>query len=358
MKLAEDKEPMPPLERVGFGLSAAEVRVALMAAVVVAAFLYLVKLILLPFMMAGIVAYICTPAIDWAARRTGWPRLVFAALAYVLFIAGAAVVLTFAFQRLTAEVIATAEDLQAMMEHLANQAIGDRTLHIFGTTIDAHGLVDRMLDRIRDWLGETDQITIVAAGSIATIMGTFLMAVLLIYFLATGRSLAGGLLWMVPPRHRPLVAEIWRRLDPLLIRYFLGVIVIVAYTTVAAYIGLGVILGIDHAVLLALLSGIVEIVPVMGPTAAAVIAGLVSLRTATGIVNILEYAAYATALRLSVDQVVAPIVLGRAANVHPVLIIFCFMAGGIVLGVPGVILAVPVALVVRSTLETLYGDTP
>ena len=45
--------------------------------------------------------------------------------------------------------------------------------------------------------------------------------------------------------------------------------------------------------------------------------------------------------------------LGRAAHVHPVLIIFCFMAG---LGIPGVILAVPVALVVKSTLATLYGD--
>jgi predicted PurR-regulated permease PerM len=130
----------------------------------------------------------------------------------------------------------------------------------------------------------------------------------------------------------------------------------VIYATVAAYIGLGVILGIQHAVLLALLTGILEIVPVVGPTAAAVLAGLVSLRTATGIINIVEYAAYATALRLSIDQIVGPIVLGRAAHVHPVLIIFCFLAGGVVLGIPGVILAVPVALVVKSTLATIYGD--
>jgi predicted PurR-regulated permease PerM len=95
---------------------------------------------------------------------------------------------------------------------------------------------------------------------------------------------------------------------------------------------------------------------VIGSTSAAILAGLVSLRTATGIANIAEYALYATVLRLSIDQLVGPIVLGRAAHVHPVLIIFCFMAGGIVLGIPGVILAVPVALVVKSTLATLYGD--
>jgi predicted PurR-regulated permease PerM len=42
--------------------------------------------------------------------------------------------------------------------------------------------------------------------------------------------------------------------------------------------------------------------------------------------------------------------------VHPALIIFCFLAGGVLLGVPGVILAVPLALLIKSALATLYGD--
>jgi len=54
--------------------------------------------------------------------------------------------------------------------------------------------------------------------------------------------------------------------------------------------------------------------------------------------------------------VVAPLVLGRAANVHPVLIIFCFLAGAVTYGIVGVILSVPVALTVKITLETLYDD--
>jgi predicted PurR-regulated permease PerM len=194
--------------------------------------------------------------------------------------------------------------------------------------------------------------------SLAFFMGVFLTVVLLAYFLVSGRQVARGIFWIVPPHRRPLVARIWTRLDPVLLRYFIGVLAVMVYATIAAYIGLGVILGINHAVFLALLTGVLEIVPVIGPTSAAILAGLVSLRTATGIINIFEYAAYATLLRLSIDQIVGPIVLGRAAHVHPVLIIFCFLAGGVVLGIPGVILAVPVALVVKSTLATVYGDTP
>jgi predicted PurR-regulated permease PerM len=187
-------------------------------------------------------------------------------------------------------------------------------------------------------------------------MGLFMTAVLLFYFLAGGRRVASGLFWIIPPHRRQLAARIWEHLDPVLYRYFLGVLAVVVYATIAAYIGLGLILDIHHAVLLAVLTGVLETVPVIGPTSAAVIAGLISLRTATGIGSIFAYAAYATLLRLSIDQLFGPIVLGRAAHVHPVLIIFCFLAGGMVLGIAGIILAVPVALLVKSTLATIYGD--
>jgi predicted PurR-regulated permease PerM len=108
--------------------------------------------------------------------------------------------------------------------------------------------------------------------------------------------------------------------------------------------------------LLALLTGILETIPIIGSTTAAIIAGLVSLHTATGLSSILAFALYAVLLRLSIDQIVAPLVLGSAANVHPVLIIFCFLTGAALLGIPGVILAVPAALTVKAALTTLYGD--
>jgi predicted PurR-regulated permease PerM len=339
-------------------LDAGETRAIMIGAVVLAIFLYVIKLILLPFVLAGIVAYIFTPALDWAAKRTKMPRLALAVALFLVLFGAIVLVLTFAGQRLLDEGRAIGADLQGMIENFTRQAIGDGPVHLFGSTLTAHDISQGALDRLRDWFGHTDQIGLVTEYSLAFVMGSFLTIVLLFYFLVSGRRVARGLFWIVPPHRRPLVARIWARLDPVLMRYFIGVFVVVIYATIAAYVGLGVILGIRHAVFLALLTGILETVPVIGPTAAAIIAGLVSLRTATGIVNIVEYAAYATALRLSIDQLVGPIVLGRAAHVHPVLIIFCFLAGGIVLGIPGVILAVPVALVVKSTLATLYGDLP
>ena len=73
-------EEAPPTERVRVAgpLDTGETRAVLIGAVLLAVFLYWIKLILLPFVLAAIVAYICTPLLDWATRRTRWPRLLFA----------------------------------------------------------------------------------------------------------------------------------------------------------------------------------------------------------------------------------------------------------------------------------------
>jgi predicted PurR-regulated permease PerM len=322
----------------------------------VAVFIYLIKNILLPFVVAGIVAYICTPLLNWLARRTGLPRALFAATLFVLLIGAAVLTVAAAGTHLVGEMQGTTTDLQEGLANLARRAAGNGPIHLFGQTLDPDQIARTIVERARDLLDQPDQLALAAGLSLAAIMGTFLTAALLCYFLVGGAGVGRGLLWAVPPSRRPLVAEIAARLDPVLKRYFLGVLVIVIYAVIAAYVGLGLILHIDHPLLLALLTGALETIPIIGSTSAAIIAGLVSLHTATGFSSILAYTLYAVLFRLSIDQIVAPLVLGGAAQVHPVLIIFCFLSGAVLLGIPGVILAVPIALTIKTTLATLYGE--
>lgn len=359
MKAVRKKHPderADERERIARALDAGEARAVILAAVALAIFLYFIKLILLPFVLSAIVAYICTPALDWLAERTRWPRLLFAIAFFLAILAAAGLFVSFAAQRIAAQAEGLTGDLQGMLQKFLAQAIGNRPTRVLGYTLDPQQIAQSTLGQIRDWIAQTDHLALFAGYSLAAIMGVFMSVVLLFYFLTGGERIARGLLWIAPPHRRPLVRRIWARLDPVLMRYFLGMIVVVIYATSASYVGLSFFLGIHHAVLLALLTGMLETVPVIGPTAAAVIAGLASLQTATGFMSIVDYALYATALRLSIDQLLGPIVLGAAAHVHPVLIIFCFLAGGVVFGVPGIILAVPIALLIKSTLSTLYGD--
>ena len=81
----DDKTPAERARAVG-PLDSGETRAIMIGAVVLAVFLYFIKLILLPFVLAAIVAYICTPLLDWAARRTKWPRILFAVGLFLILV--------------------------------------------------------------------------------------------------------------------------------------------------------------------------------------------------------------------------------------------------------------------------------
>ena len=84
--------------------------------------------------------------------------------------------------------------------------------------------------------------------------------------------------------------------------------------------------------------------------------GLIAIQHNFAFSVIVEFAIYLTALRLSIDQFFGPVILGAAGRVHPALIIFCFLAGGALFGIIGVITAVPIALILKTTLSVLYDE--
>jgi predicted PurR-regulated permease PerM len=81
-------------------------------------FLYLIKPILLPFVVAGIIAYVCTPLLNWLAQWTRLPRPLFAVLLFLLLLGLAGFIAAVAGQRLIAETGSTLRDLQGTLGHL------------------------------------------------------------------------------------------------------------------------------------------------------------------------------------------------------------------------------------------------
>lgn len=325
--------------------------------VVGAAFLfYRLRIVLLPFVVSGLLAYICNPMLDWLASSTRLSRSLFAVAAFVTLVSAASLVGFLALPPLLHELKRALTDFQGILTGLVRAAVGDANVNVLGRSMNAPQLAQAVVSAVRDWIERPGKMLQLGDIAFSTLSGFLLNLVLLFYFLYSGPALMRRLLWLVPPVRRPFVADLWARLDPDLRRYFVGIVAVVTYAAAAAYVGLGLILHLPHAVLLALLTGFLEMIPIVGPGASAVIAGMVALHHATGIQAIAGYAVYATALRLSIDQLFGPLVLGAAAQLHPVTVLFCFIVGGVLFGIVGVILAVPVALVVRTSLSMLYGE--
>jgi predicted PurR-regulated permease PerM len=358
MTSPERGPPEPPRTESGaaqgpVGLSPNATLVLVAAALV---FLYLVRSILLPFVLAGIVAYVCTPLVDWIAVRLPIPRWLHALAVLFVLMALAALIAFLGIPAMVQETIRVVSDLQGSVQGFVRALIGNHTIRVMGTTIDAQSLATYTVDAVRKWISTDTRIIDLVTLGIAGLFGLILGWVLLGYLLIDAPRVARGMLWLVPPPQRPFILRVWGELNPLLRRYFIGVALVVVYASLAAYIGLGLALGLHHAMFLAMLTGLLEVIPIVGPAAAAVIAGLVAVAHAVRTWDILAYVVYAVALRVSIDQFFGPIVLGRAARVRPIVVIFCFLSGGVLFGVVGVILAVPLALTVRVILAIRYGE--
>jgi len=347
MTKAEDPAPAPS-RRTTF------LTLAIFAGLMVV--LYLIRDILFPFVFAGVLAYVCTPLIDWLARRTRAPRWIFAILVLVLLMGIAALIGWLGIPPLIKQVTHAGGNLEGSLEGMLRQFIGNGTINLLGTPVNARDLAHNIIQGLQHLLSNDARVMTLLGYGFAGMFGFILCWVLLGYLLVAGSRTGDQLFWLIPPTHRDFAHRVWRDLHNVLWRYFVGVALVVIYASTAAYIGLGLILDIHHAVFLALISGLLEVIPVIGPFASATIAGLVAVQQATSAWNIVEYIMYAVALRVSIDEFFGPIVLGRAAYLPPVLVMFCFLAGGILYGIVGVVIAVPFALSIKATLAELYRD--
>ncbi|HEY8162170.1 MAG TPA: AI-2E family transporter [Methylocystis sp.] len=317
---------------------------------------HVLQWVLLPFVLAGLLAYLCNPLVEKLSPASRGSRLRGAVLVFIALAAIASLIGWLGLPPLTREIEYLVTDIQSAFRTVAHSLVDDRSVMVFGERMNADQLAQGATAGVRDWITQTGRLTELATLTFAAFFGGVLVLVLLFYMLLKGPEVFRGLLWLAPMEQRPTIEIIWSRLGPLLWRYILGVLIVVAYAIVAAYIGLGLLLGLRHAVFLAFLTGILEMIPVVGPGASAVIAGLVAIRGATGIGPVIGYAIYAIVLRLSIDQLLGPIILGAAATLSPILIIFSFLVGGVLFGVSGIILAVPAVITVKTSLAVLRDE--
>src|SRR5207237_2192440 len=171
---------------------------------------------------------------------------------------------------------------------------------------------------------------------------------------------------LVPATSRHELLPLGEQVSILLSRYVRGQLLLVAIMSTATTIGL-TLFGVPFSLLLGLLTGVLEVIPIIGPITAGAIACLVALGNPnpfgwSQLVYVGAIAAMYTILRHAEDYFVIPLVIGRIVRLHPAVVIFSLLSGGAVFGLIGVVLAVPVAATARLVLicvsATLRDEDP
>lgn len=330
-------------------------RVAVTLAVIVIA-LHVLKWVLLPFLLAGIVAFLCEPVVRRLACLTKLPRWLMAVGVWLVLVATGMSIAIAASITIGREVSRLASHGPNLVKDTLVQSLGPGGLRVFGIQLTP----DRIADELKEHVGaglKLGSATQTGAALLAAVVGLVLFAVLSFYLILSGPQVARGAVWLVPPAQRSTVRELLPGMLTAVRRFYVGVLVIVVFTAVAAWVGYGLILHVPDAAAIALSLGVLETVPAIGPMVSAAIVAVVALQLHSPAL-LAFMVAYAIGLRLIIDDIVAPPVLGRSVALHPVVVMLAYAIGAVLFGVTGLLLAVPAAACIRIWLEAAYGDTP
>jgi predicted PurR-regulated permease PerM len=311
---------------------------------------YWLRRVLLPFVFAAAIAYVTTPLVRLFRRKTGLPRWIGAVLVFIGILCLFAAAGYWVYAVLIPEAHNLGKQLPDLLRELMLRLFGKEHVTILGQEVGANYLVSSGIAAINSWIGGP---MAVIAGGFAAAMLFFLTLVLLFFFLISGPKLGEGALWLVPPTLRDQARQLARRINPVLIRYILGVFIVAVTTIFLSWVGTGLLLGLPHALILSVAVGFLELLPVIGPIISATLLAVIAVSSGkVGV--IIGVALFALAIRLFIDQLMAPIIIGRAVVLHPVIIIFSLMVGGVLFGILGVLLAVPAAAACKIALQSLY----
>ncbi|TWH72730.1 putative PurR-regulated permease PerM [Modestobacter roseus] len=193
-----------------------------------------------------------------------------------------------------------------------------------------------------------------AAGArmVVYVLGAIILIAFLVFFLLKdGATMWAWLLDRVPARRRDQVDGAGRAAWTTLASYVRGTVLVALIDAVGIGIGL-LVLGVPLWISLTLLTFVGAFVPIVGATVSGAVAVLVTLVT-NGTTDAIIILAVVLVVQQIEGNVLQPLIMGHALNLHPAAILIAVTAGGLLLGVAGALLAVPFVAVSYRVLEHL-----
>lgn len=192
----------------------------------------------------------------------------------------------------------------------------------------------------------------VTLGIFSNLFTTFTVLILTFYFILERRGAESILTGFLGESASRRVAEILRVIERRLGAWVRGELLLMTCIGVLTYVGL-LLLHVEFALPLAIIAGLLEIVPMIGPLLSAIPAVLVGLSVSP--IMALSIAVMYIVIQQIESNVFVPIVMKRSVGLSPLVTILALLIGGRLDGMGGALLAVPSVLVLQVILTSLLG---
>jgi predicted PurR-regulated permease PerM len=333
----------PPLPRRVRGLQYLWVAGAVL---VVAALLHWLGAVLTPFLVAAILAYFGSPAVSWAERRR-IPRTLGTLLVMLVILALLLGLLFVLIPLLHSEFTQAVRRLPQLVAQLNNRVAP--WLH------DTLG-VDLQLDMatVRQLISENIEsaetlslkvLSSVKAGGtvvLGILINLALIPVVMFYLLRDWNRIVERVDDLLPRRWLPRVRKIAHEIDRVLAEFLRGQLSVMGVLAVYYAVGLS-IAGLQFALPIGILTGLLVFIPYVGFGLGLVLGMLAALLQWSGLPGFLAVVAVYGVGQLLENYVLVPWLVGDRIGLHPLAVIFALLAFGELFGFAGVLLALPVS---------------
>lgn len=333
------------------------------AAIIVAITLLFVQHIahiLTPFIAAIITAYLFNPLVSWLERRAGLGRGIWIVVIYVLAFLLLYSTITGVWPLIMQQTRDMARAAPQLISEIRSFFAGREQIELGGFIINLAPLEDQLVGVVRDvgtWLSGNVPRLVVSA--LETVVFTLVYLIVTFYLLLEVRQLRSWAASLIPAPYRAEIGSLASQINGVFSAYIRGQIFLIVIMSVLLYIPLS-ILRVPYALVIAVASGFLEILPIIGPWSAAGIAIAATLFQAdipfglsnaalAAIVGLIYFV-----LRQAEDSFIIPNIMGPLVRLHPVMVIFAILAGGALGGIFGLFVAIPTAAVARILLSYLY----
>jgi predicted PurR-regulated permease PerM len=186
-------------------------------------------------------------------------------------------------------------------------------------------------------------------GIVSSLFALLTILVMTAFLLGSGNRWIGQFIASRPPDQRDRIRRSLQHIAGAISGYVAGAMTIAVIAGIATYIVL-TILGVPFSGPLAVVAGLMSLIPMVGATVAAVIIGIVTLFEDFPTTTII-WTVWAIVYQQLENNLIQPQIQKRTVNVHPFVTIVAVLFGGTLLGVMGAIIAVPVAASIQILLR-------
>lgn len=197
-------------------------------------------------------------------------------------------------------------------------------------------------------LNQSINITI---GVFQGIMFFLAICMIVFYLLADKDTIQKGFISIFPDKMKDRAADISANISNKVGGYVIAQILTMAAVGLLTALGM-FILKVDYAVLLGLITGVLDIIPIAGPTISLILCILMAYQM--GPIKVALVLLVFLAVQWIVNNLIRPIVFGKFLDLHPLVIIFALLVAAQFLGVWGVILAPAIAAIVCVLYDEIY----